>query len=72
MRRGVSIEEIEAVVLTGNPMPAKYGRLARFKVFDVPGSRAGELHRQKRVEVVYVVEEGVIITVTVYAFYGQW
>jgi len=27
---------------------------------------------QKRVEVFYTIEEDVIITVTVYVFYGKW
>lgn len=71
-KRGISIGEIEEVARTGSPMPAKHGRLAKYKVFDLLGPWRGEHYRQKRVEVVYVIEKGVIITVTAYAFYGQW
>jgi hypothetical protein len=53
-------------------IPAKSGRLARFKVFQCRERWQGKNYQQKRVEVVYVIEEGVIITVTVYAFYGRF
>jgi hypothetical protein len=71
-RRGVTAEEIEEVIRTGDLIPAKRGRLARFKVFPCLQPWQGNEYPQKRVEVVYVTEKGVIITVTVYAFYGRF
>lgn len=32
----------------------------------------GKSYEQKRVEVIYAVEDDVLVTVTVYAFYGKW
>ena len=34
--------------------------------------RHGKYYQQKRVEVIYTIKGDVIITVTVYAFYGKW
>jgi len=33
---------------------------------------AGKLYAQKRVEVIYTVEDDTLVTITVYAFYGRW
>jgi hypothetical protein len=71
-KRGITSQEIEEVILTGSPMPAKYGRLAKFKAFQLSRPWKGQRYKQKRVEVVYVVEKGVNTTVAVYAFYGRW
>jgi hypothetical protein len=38
-------------------IPAKSGRLARFKVFQCRERWQGKNYQQKRVEVVYVIEE---------------
>ncbi|MBN1867550.1 DUF4258 domain-containing protein [Candidatus Sumerlaeota bacterium] len=70
--RGTSQEEIEDVVETGFAIPAKFGRMAKAKVFDFGRNRHGKRYEQKRVEVVYVVEESLAVTVTVYVFYGKW
>ena len=70
--RGTSLEEIEEVIRTGHPMEARAGRLCKFKVFEFSGHWRGRYYEQKRVEVVYTVEGGAIITVTVYVFYGRW
>lgn len=71
-RRGVSAQEIEDVLRTGRPMAVKYRRLGKCKVFPFDADWNGNHYREKRIEVVYVVEEYAIITVTVYAFYGAW
>lgn len=34
--------------------------------------RQGKHYPQKRVEVYYLMEKNVAVTVTVYAFYGEW
>jgi len=70
--RGASEEEIKDVLHTGLSIPGKYGRFGRFKVFDFMGKRHGRFFHQKRVEVFYPVQNDVIITVTVYVFYGKW
>lgn len=38
---------------------------------DFNQERHGKYYEQKRVEVVYTIERNVIITVTVYLFYGK-
>ncbi|MCS7310907.1 MAG: DUF4258 domain-containing protein [Armatimonadetes bacterium] len=70
--RGTNAEEIADVLRTGVAVPAKSGRLAKAKVYPFGQTRLGKYYEQKRVEVIYTVEEGTIITVTVYVFYGRW
>jgi len=70
--RGATSEEIEDVIRTGFPIAARPGREGRVKIYDFGRQRLGKIYKQKRVEVFYVVERGVIITVTVYVFYGEW
>lgn len=70
--RGTNEEEINDVINTGFPIPAKYGRLGKAKVFEFNQKREGKIYKQKRVEIIYTVENDVIITVTVYIFYGEW
>jgi hypothetical protein len=70
--RGTNEEEIKDVIKNGFPIPARYGRLGRAKVYDFKQKRHDKYYEQKRVEVIYILENGVIITVTVYVFYGKW
>lgn len=70
--RGTNEDEIRDVINTGFPIPAKYGRVGKAKVYDFKQKRHGKYYEQKRVEVIYTVERGVIVTVTVYVFYGKW
>ena len=70
--RGTSEEEIRDVINTGFPVPAKYGRMGRAKIFDFRQNRHGTYYEQKRVEVFYAMERDVVITVTVYVFHGKW
>jgi len=70
--RGTNEAEIREVITSGAPIPAKYGRMGRTKVFEFGRSRHGKPFEQKRVEVLYSLEEETIITVTVYVFYGKW
>ncbi|MBI5386352.1 MAG: hypothetical protein HZA90_16905 [Verrucomicrobia bacterium] len=72
VERGAAEDEIRDVIRTGLPMPARSGRLRKAKVFPFDNTRLGERYVHKRVEVVYVVEGGVAVTVTVYVFYGEW
>ena len=70
--RGTNADEITEVILSGTPIPAKYGRQAKAKIFDFMKSRLGKYYEHKRVEVFFTVEGDVIVTVTVYVFYGKW
>ena len=70
--RGTNEEEIKDVINTGFPIRAKYGRMGKAKIYDFNQERHGKYYEQKRVEVIYTLERGVLITVTVYVFYGKW
>ena len=70
--RGASENEIRDVIATGISIPAKPGRVGRAKIYEFKGKRHSRYYEQKRVEVFYVVQEDLIITVTVYVFYGKW
>ena len=70
--RGTNEEEIKDVINNGFPIRAKHGRFGRAKVYDFRQKRHDRYYEQKRVEVIYALEKQVIVTVTVYVFYGQW
>lgn len=70
--RGTDAKEIEDVIKTGFTIQAKYGRKGKAKIFDFDHKRLGKHYEQKRVEVYYTVKGHVIITATVYVFYGKW
>jgi hypothetical protein len=70
--RGISEEEILDVLRSGQPVPAASGRLAKERAFPFGSLWRGRRYTQKKVKVVYVEEEGAIITVTAYAYYGEW
>ncbi len=70
--RGTNVQEIKDVIHSGFPIPARYDRWGKAKVYDFRQQRHGKYYEQKRVEVIYAIEEGSIVTVTVYVFYGQW
>ena len=70
--RGATKSEIEDVIRTGTPIPAKRNRQAKEKVFDFRRQWQNAYYDQKKVQVIYVVQEEVAVTVTVYVFYGKW
>ncbi|HAG50891.1 MAG: hypothetical protein A2X87_08180 [Deltaproteobacteria bacterium GWC2_42_51] len=70
--RGTTEKEIKEVIKTGFDIHAKYGRIGKAKVYNFEQKRHGKYYEQKRVEVFYTLEEGKIVTVTVYVFYGKW
>jgi len=70
--RGTNIEEIQIVLEQGAEIPARDNRKAKAKVFTFKKERLGKYYEEKRVEVVYVEENDIIYTVTVYVFYGEW
>ncbi len=72
LERGTNQEEIKDVIISGLPIPAKYERQGKAKVYEFNGYRHGRHYEQKRVEVFSLNENENIITVTVYVYYGQW
>jgi len=70
--RGTNEDEIKDVIETGFTISAKYGRIGKAKVYDFKRNRHGKYYEQKKVEVFYVMEESLMVTVTVYVFYGEW
>ena len=70
--RGTNRAEIEDTIESGTPVPAKYGRLAKTKIFSFDQVRLGRYYERKKGEVIYIADNDVIITVTVYVFYGKW
>lgn len=70
--RGTNEKEIIDVINTGFSIPAKYGRLGKAKNYKFQQEPHGRPYKQKRVEVFYTIEENIMITVTVYVFYGKW
>jgi hypothetical protein len=70
--RGTTRVEIEDVLTSGDPVPAKQGRACMRKLFRVDELRQGKRYSQKTVEVYHVVEGDVIVVVTVYVFFGGW
>ncbi|MCL4267226.1 MAG: DUF4258 domain-containing protein [Anaerolineae bacterium] len=72
IERGATEDEIRDVIENGHPVSARHGRLAKAKVYDYKQERHGRYYEQKRVEVIYVVENDMVITVTAYVFYGRW
>ena len=70
--RGTNENEIKEVINTGFTIPAKYGRIGKAKVYEFKKKRHGKYYEQKRVEVIYTIEGNIMITVTVYVFYGKW
>lgn len=70
--RGTNIEEIQIVLEQGTEIHARGNRKAKAKVFSFKKERLGKYYEEKRVEVIYIEEDKIIITVTVYVFYGEW
>jgi hypothetical protein len=70
--RGVSPEQIEDVLRTGELSPAYGGRSAKSKVYAYDDIWMGRRYDHQLVKVIYAVEGGLIVTVTVVASYGRW
>lgn len=70
--RGATLADIEDVINTGFVIPGRGGREGKAKVYDFKQERLGKYYEQKRIEVIYVEENDIIVTVTVYVFFGKW
>jgi len=69
---GTNEDEIKDVIRTGFTIPAKYGRIGKAKVYKFRQNRLDKYYEEKKVEVFYTIEKDIIITATVYVFYGKW
>lgn len=63
--RGANEIEIKDVLTSGDIIPAKQNRFAKAKVYPYNQERLGKQYAEKRIEVVYVIEDEIIVTVTV-------
>jgi hypothetical protein len=70
--RGATLEEIKDVIENGTAIPAKKNRLAKFSIYEFGKERNGNYYPQKKVEVYFVMENNIAVTITVYAFYGTF
>ena len=70
--RGATREEIEDVIRTGTPEQAGRNQLSKSKIIKFRRIWRGEYYEQKKVQVIYIEEQEVATTVTVYVFYGHW
>lgn len=70
--RGASKEEIIDVIENGFVIPAKSDRFAKAKIFDFNKTWNNKYYEQKKIDVIYTIETEIIITITVYVFYGNW
>jgi hypothetical protein len=70
--RGASNTEIMEVLNSGSEIEAKKGRYGKSKVFEFNNLRNNKFYKQKRIEVIYTIEDEQIVTITVYVFYGEW
>ncbi|MEK7264185.1 MAG: hypothetical protein AAB071_06700 [Bacteroidota bacterium] len=71
-KRGTNEEEILEVLATENELDAKNGRKKKFKIFQFQNIWNEKYYEHKKVEVVYALEQNIIVTVTVYVYYGIW
>jgi hypothetical protein len=72
LERGASEDEIKDVLITGLDFPVKRNRRGKAKVYKYDQKRLNTFFEQKRVEVIYTIEDDRIVTITVYVFYGSW
>ncbi len=70
--RGASEDEIKQVLNVGSEIPASKNRLAKTMVFNFNLFWNNKFYEQKKIDVIYTIDNNLIVTVTVYVFYGKW
>jgi len=70
--RGASKDEIRDVLNTGFDIPVKRRRRGKAKVYIFNKKRLDTFYTQKKIEVIYTIENDKIVTITVYVFFGKW
>ena len=71
-RRGTTEDEIAEVLAKGLPDIARPGRRAKSLIYPFGRAWGGRTYEQKKVRVIYVLEEDDTVVVTVYVYYGSW
>jgi hypothetical protein len=56
----------------GFDIPVKRRRRGKAKVYIFNKKRLDTFYKQKKIEVIYTIDNDKIITITVYVFYGKW
>ncbi len=72
IERGATENEITDTINSGVNILGKSGRLGKSKIFSFAVERNGKYFEEKKLEVYYVIENSIIITITVYVFYGKF
>ena len=72
IERGATENEITDTINFGVNILGKSGRLGKSKIFSFAAERNGKYFEEKKLEVYYVIENSIIITITVYVFYGKF
>jgi hypothetical protein len=70
--RGASKEEIIETIENGFAVDAKYEKRGKGLIKEYNETRNGKQYEQKKIEVYYLEENNIIITITVYVFYGKF
>lgn len=70
--RGASESEIKGTIEKGTNILGKSGRLGKSKVFPFNKEKNNRYYEEKKLEVFYIIEDEVIITIKVYVFYGKF
>ena len=70
--RGASEDEILETLHDGINILAKSSRLGKSKVFKFDSLRSNKHFEEKKLEVYYLIEKEIIITVTVWFFCGKF
>jgi hypothetical protein len=70
--RGTNRKVVEDVLTNEFEFSAHGGRKGKARIYDFNRERLGKYYKQKRVEVIYAEEKNMLITVTVYVYYGEW
>ena len=72
VERGASESEIIETIEQGASILGKYGRLGKSRIFSFTNTRNGKYYDDKKIEAYYLIEQEIIITITVYVFYGKF
>lgn len=70
--RGTTEDEIYETVKTGKYAVANSNRTAKEKIYSFNKELNGKFYREKLVKVIYIVENEVIIVITVVVKYGNF
>lgn len=70
--RGATEIEIRDVLETGTPLIVKNDRLGKEKVFQFEEVLNGKYFKQKKISVIYTIENSIVIVITVIVKYGTF